>query len=109
TLSIVPESLQNMLHYNLRNTIRRLCAIAVVILIGVGTSSINSSSVAQMTSTLRSTSSTVDSLLNRKPPVGKKPPVVPETNAGWVLLPFFLAVLLVSLRQVMHARSAQGR
>lgn len=30
-------------------------------------------------------------------------PVVPEANAGWVLIPFFGAVLLVSLRQFFRA------
>jgi len=34
-------------------------------------------------------------------------PVVPETNAGWVLVPFFGAVLLFSARQFFRAKAAQ--
>ena len=32
-------------------------------------------------------------------------PVVPETNAGWVLVPFFGAVLLFSARQLFRAKA----
>jgi hypothetical protein len=35
-------------------------------------------------------------------------PVVPETNAGWVLVPFFGAVLLFSARRLFRAK-AQSR
>jgi hypothetical protein len=35
----------------------------------------------------------------------KPPPVVPEANAGWVLLPFFGAVLLFSWRQLSRAKA----
>jgi hypothetical protein len=36
-----------------------------------------------------------------------KVPVVPETNAGWVLVPFFGAVLLFSARQLLRPKAAQ--
>ena len=32
-------------------------------------------------------------------------PVVPETNAGWVLVPFFGAVLLFSARRIFRANA----
>jgi hypothetical protein len=32
-------------------------------------------------------------------------PAVPEANAGWVLIPFFGAVLLFSARQVFRAKA----
>jgi hypothetical protein len=35
-------------------------------------------------------------------------PVVPEANAGWVLLPFFGAVLLFSSRQFLRAKASQN-
>jgi len=35
-------------------------------------------------------------------------PVVPEANAGWVLLPFFGAVLLFSSRQLLRAKAVQN-
>src|SRR5690349_21713821 len=38
-------------------------------------------------------------------PHGHKPPVVPEANAGWVLLPFFGAVLLFSWHQLSRAKA----
>jgi hypothetical protein len=38
---------------------------------------------------------------------GRHAPVVPETNAGWVLVPFFGAVLLFSARQFFHPKAAQ--
>jgi hypothetical protein len=31
-------------------------------------------------------------------------PVVPEANAGWVLIPFFGAVLLLTTRQLFRAK-----
>jgi hypothetical protein len=34
-----------------------------------------------------------------------KVPVVPEANAGWVLVPFFGAVLLFSARQLFRAKA----
>jgi hypothetical protein len=34
-------------------------------------------------------------------------PVVPEANAGWVLVPFFGAVLLFSARQLFRAKAAE--
>lgn len=34
-----------------------------------------------------------------------KMPVVPETNAAWVLVPFFGAVLLFSARQFFRAKA----
>ena len=34
-------------------------------------------------------------------------PVVPETNAGWVLVPFFGAVLLFSARQLFRPKADQ--
>ena len=34
-------------------------------------------------------------------------PVVPETNAGWVLIPFFGAVLLFSARELFRPKAAQ--
>jgi hypothetical protein len=33
--------------------------------------------------------------------------VVPETNAGWMLVPFFGAVLLFSARQLFRPKAAQ--
>ena len=39
---------------------------------------------------------------NRK---DKDIPVVPEANAGWVLIPFFGAVLLFSWRRISHAQA----
>jgi hypothetical protein len=35
--------------------------------------------------------------------------VVPEANAGWVMVPFFGAVLLVSSRQFFRARANQKK
>jgi hypothetical protein len=37
----------------------------------------------------------------------KDVPVVPEANAGWVLIPFFGAVLLFSARQLLRPNAAQ--
>ena len=37
----------------------------------------------------------------------KSVPVVPETNAGWVLVPFLGAVLLFSARKLFRPRAAQ--
>jgi hypothetical protein len=37
----------------------------------------------------------------------RRAPVVPETNAGWVLVPFFGAVLLFSARQFFRPKAAQ--
>jgi hypothetical protein len=34
-------------------------------------------------------------------------PAVPEANAGWVLVPFFGAVLLLSARELFRLRAAQ--
>ena len=34
-------------------------------------------------------------------------PIVPEANAGWVLIPFFGAVLLVSARQLFRGKVAE--
>jgi hypothetical protein len=34
-------------------------------------------------------------------------PVVPEANAGWVLVPFFGAVLLFSARQLFRAKETE--
>jgi len=34
-------------------------------------------------------------------------PAAPEANAGWVLVPFFGAVLLFSARQLFRAKAAQ--
>ena len=34
-------------------------------------------------------------------------PVVPEANAGWVLVPFFGAVLLFSARQLFRAKATE--
>src|ERR1700719_935226 len=34
-------------------------------------------------------------------------PVVPEANAGWVLVPFFGAVLLFSARQLFSAKATE--
>ena len=34
-------------------------------------------------------------------------PAVPETNAGWVLVPFFGAALLFSARELFRPRAAQ--
>jgi hypothetical protein len=34
-------------------------------------------------------------------------PVVPETNTGWVLVPFLGAVLLFSARQLLRPKAAQ--
>jgi hypothetical protein len=34
-------------------------------------------------------------------------PAVPETNAGWVLVPIFGAVLLLSARDLLRLRAAQ--
>ena len=39
-----------------------------------------------------------------KDPGDKDIPVVPEANAGWVLLPFFGAVLLFSSRRFLSAK-----
>jgi hypothetical protein len=36
-----------------------------------------------------------------------KVPVVPEANAGWVLVPFFGAVLLFSARELFRPKAAQ--
>jgi hypothetical protein len=36
-------------------------------------------------------------------------PVVPETNTGWVLLPFFGAVLLFSARKLFRAKAGSQR
>ena len=36
---------------------------------------------------------------------GHKPPVVPEANAAWVLVPFFGAVLLYSWRKLVPAKA----
>jgi hypothetical protein len=38
-----------------------------------------------------------------------KIPVVPEANAGWVLIPFFGTVLLYWWRQFSHAKAAKNR
>jgi ATP dependent DNA ligase C terminal region len=35
---------------------------------------------------------------------GHKVPVVPEANAGWVLVPFFGVVLLLSARQLFRQK-----
>ena len=35
---------------------------------------------------------------------GRQVPVVPEANAGWVLVPFFGAVLLFSARQLLRGK-----
>ena len=35
-------------------------------------------------------------------------PVVPEANAGWVLIPFFGVVLLFSARQLFRAKANQN-
>lgn len=35
--------------------------------------------------------------------------VVPEANAGWVMVPFFGAVLLMSSRQFLRARANQKK
>ena len=37
----------------------------------------------------------------------KEAPAVPETNAGWVLVPLFGAVLLFSARELFRPRAAQ--
>ena len=37
----------------------------------------------------------------------KEVPAVPETNAGWVLVPFFGAVLLFSAQELFRPRAAQ--
>ena len=37
----------------------------------------------------------------------KDVPVVPEANAGWVLVPFFGAVLLFSARQLFRAKESR--
>jgi hypothetical protein len=36
-------------------------------------------------------------------------PVIPETNTGWVLLPFFGAVLLFSARELFRAKAGSQR
>lgn len=38
---------------------------------------------------------------------GSDIPVVPEANAGWVLVPFFGAVLLFSTRQFLRTKADQ--
>jgi hypothetical protein len=40
------------------------------------------------------------------PPPPGHPPAVPETNAAWVLIPFFGAVLLYSWRQFSRAKES---
>jgi len=35
----------------------------------------------------------------------RNPPVVPEANPGWVLIPFFGAVLLFSARRYLRAKA----
>ena len=35
----------------------------------------------------------------------RNPPVVPEANSGWVLIPFFGAVLLFSALQYLRAKA----
>ena len=38
---------------------------------------------------------------------GAPVPVVPETNTGWALVPFFGAVLLFSARELLRPKAAQ--
>ena len=38
---------------------------------------------------------------------GHKIPVVPEANPGWVLVPFFGAVLLFSSRYIFRAKASR--
>jgi len=78
-----------------RNRLRRLLTVAPASLLGASTLTINKSAMA---------------LQNWKPPwwpPPHRPPVVPEANAGLVLLPIVIAVILVSSLRLLRKRAAQ--
>jgi hypothetical protein len=79
---------------NLRNKLRKAFALGATVLIVAGASTFNSPSIAQ------AASSTTSSIINRRPPV------IPETNPALVLLPFFLAAILLSSRHLLRQPAA---
>jgi hypothetical protein len=84
----------------LPNRVRRALAVGAAALIVAGASSINNSGMAQTTVT-----STSASVVDAR----KKPPGAPEANTGIVLMPFLLAVLLLSSRHLLRRPVAQKR
>jgi hypothetical protein len=84
-----------MHNFNLRDALRKAFAIGATILVLAGASTFNSSSIAQTASS--------NSVINRRPPV------IPEANPGVVLLPFFLAAILLSSRRLLRAPAAQEK
>ena len=77
----------------LRKNLRRVFATGAVILLVAGASTINGTSMA-------GTSIPVSS-------INRRPPVIPETNPAVVLLPFFLAAILLSSRHLLRQQAAQ--
>ena len=89
-----------MTTYNkLGNSLRKAFTIGALVFMAAGGFSLSSSALAQSTATTVAPPVSV---------VGKPPvPVVPEPNPGIILLPFFLAALLLSSRRLLRSRAAQ--
>ena len=77
-----------------RNQLRRLLTAVPALLLGAGIATMNNSAMAN---------------IGGRPPwwPPHKPPVAPEMNAGLVLLPIVIVVMLVSSLQVLRKRAAQ--
>jgi hypothetical protein len=80
------------------NLFQKAFLIGAAFLITAGAWSINgASSVAQ---TIETNSGSV---------FNRRPPTVPETNAGIVLLPFFVVAILISSKGLLRPQSAQEK
>jgi hypothetical protein len=90
-----------MISSKFRSSVRKALALVAASLIVAGASFINNSAMAQTTVTSTSTS-VVDAAKHR-------PPRAPEANTGIVLMPFLLAVLLLSSRHLLRRQVAQKR
>jgi hypothetical protein len=89
-LSFRPEMMNKL---NLQSRFRRVFAIGAASLIVAGSLSLNDLSKVHATGT-----TSPESVITRRPPV------VPEANPGIVLLPFFLAAILLSSRRLLGQR-----
>jgi hypothetical protein len=77
---------------------RKAFVIGATFLITAGAWSINGmSSVAQTTET------------NSGSVINRRPPTVPETNTGIVLLPFFVAAILISSKGLLRPQPAREK
>jgi hypothetical protein len=83
----------SMMYSNLQRNLRKVCATGAALLLIAGASTFDGTGIAQPVS---STSA-----------INRRPPVIPETNPGIVLLPFFLAAILLSSRHLLRQKAAQ--